>query len=326
MKYKYTETKFEYYVSVIQTNQKILSKLLLYFLFFLLVSPTLNAKEIPSWANESVQLGLENIVFSGIGSSYEDAQRNALTALMSQLSSQVKSEQQIIQSNHNGQVQQSFVQNTNIQTLELDIGGLDVLQQYENSGEYAVQISVARQTLERTLIDRITTQTQLSVPFSLEHKDQVLWALQNKGKITQAQRYERALAGMKYDTQNFRKILQKQSQLAAEATQNAGIRIIYPHNMQYLATALGKQFPSSTSDLFLLKVEQQSSNARRSTNHMHRIKFIISLLDAQQPFTPYFNQEVTVVGLGKTTNLANKDAQNKLLDHINQDLSVWFFN
>lgn len=295
-------------------------------LLCLLVIPFSYADEMPSWVNEPAQLGVKNIIFSGTGDSYDAAQRNALTGLMAQLSSQVKSEQQIRLSNQNGRVQNSFVQNTNIKTLDLDISGIEVLEQYERVGEYAVLISVARQSLERALLDRITKQTQLGTPSHLGHKEQVLWALQNNNKIKEVQRYERTLSSLNYNTGKLRKELQEQSKLASQALLNAGIRIVHPYNMQALAATLSKQFPSSTEELFLLKVDQRSANAHRSPNQLHRIKTTISLMDAQQPFTPYLKQEIVIVGVGKTVKAAEQDAENKLLNHVKQDLSVWFFN
>lgn len=283
------------------------------------------AANMPDWVFAPIQLNTSHVVFAGAGESYEAAQLNALATLMTQLSSQVQTKQDLTLSKQAGQSQHSFTEHTAVQTLTLDINGLEVVQQYQHAGEFAIQLSVTRQALERTLLDRITEQTQLAAPHP-QPKSTILWALQNKNRIAQAQRYERALAGLKYDTRAQRQQLQQQSQLANHALQNAGIRIIHSHDLQSLAAALAKQFPSSTEEHFWLRVEQRSFTAKSSQNLLHRLVVNLSLLDAQQPFSPYLNQEVTVIGAGNTADAAAQDAQRKLLDYVSQDLSVWFFD
>jgi len=290
----------------------------------LLISSVSFAAGMPAWVFAPIQISASNLVFSGAGDSYEAAQLNALATLMTQLSSQVQTKQQLSLSTQAGQSQQSFTEHTTVHTLNLDISGLTVLQQYENAGEHAIQLSIARQALEHALLDRITEQTQLVAP-QAPPKNSILWALQNKGRIAQAQRYERALAGLKFDTSRQRQQLQQQSQLTNRALQHAGIRIIHPQDTQSLVAALAKQFPNSTDEHFWLKVEQRSLKAKTSQNFLHRLVVNLSLMDAQQPFTPYLNQEITLDGAGQTANAAAQDAQKKLLDHVNQDLSVWFF-
>lgn len=306
--------------------QLVMQRLLYCFTAVLLLTSTSSfAAGMPAWVWAPIQISASSLIFSGAGDSYEAAQLNALATLMTQLSSQVQTKQELTLSKQAGQSQQSFTEHTAVQTLNLDINGLTVLQQYENAGEYAIQLSITRQALEHALLDRITEQTQLTAP-QAQLKDSILWALQNKGRIAQAQRYERALAGLKFDTSRQRQQLQQQSQLANRALQSAGIRIIHPQDLQSLAAALAKQFPNSTDEHFWLKVEQRSLKAKTAQNFLHRLVVNLSLMDAQQPFTPYLNQEITLDGAGKTANAAAQDAQKKLLDHVNQDLSVWFFD
>lgn len=295
-------------------------------LLVLLSSTTAQAETLPNWAFEPVQIGTQTIVFSGIGDSYDSAQLNALAALMTQLSSQVRTEQHLSLSKHAGHSQQSFTEHTSLHTLELDISGLSVRQRYAGAHQYAVELSVTRPSLVQALQDRIRAQAQQDINALPTHKDQVLWALQNKGPIAKAQRYERALAALGHTTDSQRQQLSQQSSFAQRALQNAGIRITYPHDLQYLAAALSAQFPSSAQDIFLLQLKQRTFSGTSANGPLQRIVVNFSLIDAQQPFSPYLQQEISVIGAGKTAELAAQNAQKKLLDHVNQDLSVWFFN
>ncbi len=283
------------------------------------------AASYPNWAMQPIQMGQQHIVFAGTGESLEAARLDAIAALLSQLDSKVSSKQLLQLNKIDQHSSQAFQQNTNLETLVLELAGIEELKHYAKAGRYAIQLSLSRNSLEQSLLQPIITQSSVQPPHG-QRKDLVVWALQAKPAVTRAQRLERALAATGYDSSKYRTQLQQQAVLAEQTLQTAGIKIIYSYDEQELAAQLSQHFPSAGKEQFWLKVQQRKQVATAGSEHLQRIQLFLELIEAQEPFTPYLSKQINVDGAGATQAAANQNSQQKLLNLISQDLDIWFFD
>lgn len=291
-----------------------------------LASPPVQSAQPPAWVFQA-PVSDSRLIAVGMGKTLAEARQSALANILLQVSQEVQVTTESRVQSRNGDGETLFRQQSRGESLALDVGQADILQQWQgpDSGDLYLQLAIAKDDLARALLDRLDRLAALNFPTKGSETDQLLWSLKFLESLDEGLRLERALAGLGQGQPRIRELLLRHRQASLAVWQSAGVRVIAKQALTSVAGVVSQRLPVSGKTVLWLQLDQQTHSRKVAGQTEVRQVLSFDLKQPAPPFTSYHRGELVVVGAGPDRNSAAQAAEQALYQKLNQSLASWLF-
>ena len=283
-----------------------------------------NALGMTSWPAWVHQLPEDDqaLLSVGIANTREDARQQAQAELILSISNRSHIQQASVLSQVEGQASSSFVQQSTVGSLPLELEGLEVIEHAQVNSQHAVLLHVRKANVIAALQDALA-QVSLQLPPEAP-VEQLIWALQHYAPTVQGLQIERALQSLDAGSHDIRRALLTQLDGVQSIWNKFSVRIIAQSETRLFGEALSRQVPAGGQELLWLQLEQQQQTGRKDAGFIDMRSLQLTLRLNQSPFTIIRQQSVQAVADATSPQAASIDVQRQLLEQLERPLYDWF--